>query len=214
MLREIDMPTTLKEKNAKHVWTFFAINSVLFYTLSLLPKFDITEFTWQELIYGQGIWVVVTPLILFVINGVFNSNTKASICFWKIKNPLPGSQAFSKYLYQDSRINVEVLKKEYNPLPDGPKNENSLWYKIFKKHEGDPTISRSHRDFLLGRDLCAISFLFMIGAVLGIAFLMPPVTKWFYLGFAIVQYLIIVLISQNYGKRFVCNVLSLESTKL
>jgi len=203
---------TLKEQNAKLIWTFFSFNALLFYTLAIVPSFEINEFDWEEFVTGKGIWLLITPLLLFIINGLISSNQKAIISFWRFKNPLPACRAFSHYSKKDDRIDLNNLELNFSPLPQLAKEQNSLWYKIYKIYQEEPLVKKSHKDFLFGRDMCSIASLFLIfGGIIGL-FIMPSTTKWWYLFFTIFQYFILAIVTQNHGKRFVCNVLALETS--
>jgi hypothetical protein len=59
---------TLKEQNEKLIWTFFSFNALLFYILAIVPIINFKEFDWQEFVTGRGIWLIVIPLILFILN--------------------------------------------------------------------------------------------------------------------------------------------------
>jgi hypothetical protein len=205
---------TLKEQNSKLIWTFFSFNALLFYILAVAPLIKFDGFDWQKFFTGKGIWLTIIPLVLFILNGIVSSDLKAIIIFWRIKNPLPACRAFSHYAKRDDRIDFNKLETKYNPLPDAAKDQNSIWYKIYKIFQEDPVVKKSHKDFLLGRDLCSISLLFLVfGGILGL-FLISDNTKWWYLIFAFGQYLILAIVAQNHGKRFVCNVLALETSNL
>jgi hypothetical protein len=204
---------TLKEQNAKLIWTFFSFNVLLFYALAITPIINFEKFDWQEFVAGRGIWLLIIPLVLFIINGLISSYQKAVITFWQIKNPLPACKAFSVYAKKDDRVDFNKLKSIYSPLPETAKEQNSLWYKIYKSFQDDPMVKKSHKDFLLGRDLTSIALLFLVvGGIAGII-LINGSTKWWYLAFALVQYFILAVVAQNHGKRFVCNVLALETSK-
>ena len=207
------MNKTLKEQNAKLIWTFFSFNALVFYSLAITPLITFKDFDWQEFVTGRGIWLIIIPLVLFIINGLISSDQKAIITFWRFKNPLPACRAFSVYAHKDDRIDFKKLENNFSPIPETAKEQNSLWYKIYKTFQEDPVVKKSHKDFLLGRDMTSIALLFLVfGGVLGI-FLITGSTRWWYLLFASVQYGVIAIVAQNHGKRFVCNVLSLETAK-
>jgi hypothetical protein len=204
---------TLKEQNSKLIWTFFSYNVVLFYLVGLsqivcLSKFDIASF-----ISIRGAWVLIIPLLLFILNGIISSNLKAIIVFWKIKNPLPACRAFSYFADYDDRIDKNYLIQKFNPLPVTPKQQNSLWYKIYKEHQENPIIKKSHKDFLLARDISSIALLFFFFGGVSILIISPHAFKWLYISFLLLQYLIFAIIAQNHGNRFVCNTLAIETSK-
>jgi hypothetical protein len=96
-------------------------------------------------------------------------------------------------------------------LPISPREQNQLWYKLFKKHSINVIVVKSHRNFLLARDLTAICFLFFILAGLPMLYFGRPPYNYIYLFFLLIQYLVLVVVAQNHGRRFVTNVLALES---
>jgi len=204
---------TLKEQNAKMIWTFFSFNALFFYILAIAPILTFKNFDWQEFVLGRGIWLLIIPVILFILNGLLSSDQKAIIAFWKFKNPLPACRSFSVFALKDDRVDFKRLEADFSPLPVTAKEQNALWYRIYKKYQEEHVVKKSHKDFLLGRDMCAIASLFLVfGGIIGI-FLISDITKWWYLIFAFIQYLILAIVTQNHGKRFVCNVLALETSK-
>ncbi len=64
----------------------------------------------KELKSANGIYVFLSPLIVFVLLGVVNSNNKARIVFWKWRYALPGHRAFSALAHNDPRIDLKLLK--------------------------------------------------------------------------------------------------------
>ena len=87
-----------------------------------------------------------------------------------------------------------------------------MWYKIYQKHRDDPAITQVHRDYLLMRDWCAFSFLFLIVlAVTGLFIIEPSTVAWIYAALMLVQYLLTMIAARNYGVSFVRNVLAHES---
>ncbi len=204
---------TLKEQNTKLIWTFFSFNALLFYVIAIAPIIDLKEIDWQEFVEGKGIWLLIMPLVLFILNGLLSSGQKAVISFWRFKNPLPACRSFSVYAQRDDRVDFKRLEEKHSPLPQNAKEQNSLWYRIYKTYQEELVVKKSHKDFLLGRDICSIALLFLVfGGIIGL-FLISDITKWWYLIFALIQYLILAIVTQNHGKRFVCNVLALETSK-
>jgi hypothetical protein len=103
------------------------------------------------------------------------------------------------------------LKNVYGSLPKSPIEQNKLWYKIYKKNISNTIVSDSHRAFLLARDLTSLCILFVI--FLGIPVLIKgqwPIALYYFV-YLLLQYVVIVIGAQNRGKRFVTNVLAIES---
>lgn len=207
-------PKTLKEENSKMVTGFFLLNVALFSFISLVPLIEFLEVENKEDLFARGAGIFIVPLILFVVNGIISSNQKAILCFWRINNPLPACRAFSYYVDKDFRIDKTQLISQYGDLPENPKDQNSLWYKIYKTHQNDPPVKKSHKDFLLGKDLCSMSFLFLLIGGVTMLFLTSGISLWFYIGYLVFQYIVLALVAQNHGKRFICNSLSIETSKV
>lgn len=189
-----------------------------FFILVIIPDFAninnhgnyINYFSEVGLIKGAGLFV--TSILTLLINGFYKSEYKYIIVFWKIKNNLPGCRVFTELATKDPRIDYNSLVRKYDPLPKKPDEQNKLWYKILKRHPDDEAILQSHRDFLLFRDLTAITFSLMI------IFLLVFVTArifHFNLGISyfiifLLEYLLLVVITRNKAERFVLNVVATD----
>lgn len=206
------MIKTLKEQNSKLIWVFFSFNVVLFYIIGLSQTINFSDLEIKSFITVKGVWVLIVPLLLFVLNGIVSSDIKAILSFWRFKNPLPACRAFSYYADKDDRIDKNYLSTKFGQLPSLPKEQNSLWYKIYKKHQENPIVKKSHKDFLLGRDIASVAFLFLLTGGVSILFLTSEPVKWLYIAYLLIQYLIFTLVAQNHGKRFVCNALAIETS--
>lgn len=206
------MTKTLKEQNAKLIWVFFSFNVVSFYIIGLSQIIDFSELEIKSFITVRGVWVLIVPLLLFVLNGIVSSDIKAVLSFWRFKNPLPACRAFSFYADKDDRIDKNFLTSKFGQLPSLPKEQNSLWYKIYKKHQENPVVKKSHKDFLLARDITSVAFLFFIVGGISILFLTAEAVKWIYIIYLFIQFLIFAIVAQNHGKRFVCNALAIETS--
>jgi hypothetical protein len=205
--------TTLKRQNAPYLWTFFTFNVIAFLFMFFASHFEIISRDVKAMLTFRSSGILIAPLLLFIINGLLSSKQKAILVFWNFKNPLPGSRAFSLHGLKDSRVNMNKLLSHYNPLPVTPEEQNALWYKLYRQNITDIVVQKSHREFLLGRDLVAMSFLFIILVAFPMLFLGLWPLSLLYLGFLFLQYFIMLRIAQNHGRRFVTNILAIESAK-
>jgi hypothetical protein len=206
------MTKSLKEQNSKLIWVFFLFNVVLFYIIGLSQIINFSELEIKSFITVRGVWVLIVPLLLFVLNGIVSSDIKAVLSFWRFKNPLPACRAFSFYADKDDRIDKNFLTSKFGQLPSLPNEQNSLWYKIYKKHQENPVVKKSHKDFLLARDITSVAFLFFFVGGISILFLTAEAVKWIYIIYLLIQFLIFAIVAQNHGKRFVCNALAIETS--
>lgn len=207
----MEKEVNLKAKNTPQLWILLSANILIIcglifpvYLKELTSEFDI-------ILILKGIGASIAPLLLFLFNGLMSSNQKAILVFWKLKDPLPGSEAFSKLSKEDTRIDRKKLKKIYGALPKKPSEQNKLWYKIYKKNSLDIVISESHRAFLLARDLTSLCFLFVICIGIPVIVLCKWPISIYYFVFLVIQYFIVVIGAQNRGRRFVTNVLATET---
>lgn len=204
--------TSLKKKNNSYLWSFFLFNLLVFLTLFFVTHFQTIVKDYRAMFTARNSGVILMPIILFIINGLLTSQQKAVLVFWKLKDPLPGSKAFSVYSNKDPRIDLAKLQSVYGTLPTDAAEQNRLWYKIYRKNNTEVSVENSHREFLLGRDLVSITFLYIIFAGIPTFVLLFSVLSLYYLLFLVVEYLILVQVAKNHGIRFVCNVLAVEST--
>ena len=118
--------------------------------------------------------------------------------FWKIKNRLPGCRVFSKFALEDPRIDVEILKRKVGDFPYKPIEQNKLWYTLYKQLTENEIIIGSHRDFLLTRDLCTISFALMILLIpLEVFYCQNTIAKIAYPIFLFLQFLVLSISSRE-----------------
>jgi hypothetical protein len=212
------MKTEVKDKNLKnynsHLTTFFIINLVIFILIISNELLDLPHFNaiYEKITVKDSVIVVGTPLIIFILNYVIPSDFKYILVFWRLKYPLPGTRIFSKLAVNDCRLDLNILAKAYGSLPTDPKQQNTLWYKIYSKHMYHPMIFQSHRDFLLSRDLTSLSCLFLVAYTSSLLVIVNDSTtiRW-YVMLLLLQYIVLSHVSRSLGNRFACNVLALDS---
>jgi hypothetical protein len=208
------MTKRIKDTYQKHLWIFVSANVVIFWVVSLYSSFHIeaANLKFSELLDQKSILFIMSPIITLVISGLISNPIKEFLVFWRIRNRLPGCRAFTKFAREDQRVDITLLKIKIGAFPEEPSEQNRLWYKLYKGLKEDEIVTGSHRDFLLTRDLCSISFLFaVVLGLVGLFLLESTATKLTYVGFLLLQYLITSVSARNFGNRFVCNVLAIAS---
>jgi len=212
-----DNRKSLKSQYSFKLWSFISFNFILFWMILVSKDINIAEIIQFEkyLNAKNGIIAALAPIISIVLNGLLSSNVKEILVFWRIKYPLPGSIAFSDLAKKDLRINVEKIREKYGYLPEDHAEQNHLWYKIYKIHESKITILDSHKNYLFCRDLTGISAIFLtIFTIFTLIFIGAQVSIFYYILYLFIQFLFLSIAAQNYGNRFVCNVLAEESANL
>lgn len=215
----MDLKVSLKSQNIPLI-IIFLVWSITLYVLFIV---DTKNFCGDLMsLFGNinakdGIILTLAPLIAFIMSNFLSSKAKAVLVFWKLKNPLPGCRAFSEIGPKDPRIDMNIINDKI-VIPTNPEDQNRVWYKISKKFEDTVSVSSSHREFLLARDLTSISFLFLTFTPCTLLIIGKD-TKivLMYVILWLTQYIILCKVSQNNGERFVSNVLAefcSESSKI
>lgn len=201
--------SALKSQNATWVWGV-AVADALALVAFAFPAVVDQAASW--LASGSRLGgAAIVPVAVLLLTSLVPSDVKATLVFWRIKEVLPGHRAFSIFVQKDSRIDIERLRTVVGQFPEAPREQNTLWYRLFKQVESDAGVSQAHRHFLLFRDLAALSFILMIAApiVLLMVGAAPEAAK-FALWIMVVQYLATATAARFQGERLVCNVLALQ----
>ena len=155
---------------------------------------------------------VIAPIGTFILSGLLSADAKDRLVYWRYRDPLPGSRAFSKHLPKEARADPDRLIERWGPLPHGASEQNRLWYNIYKHVESEVRVLEAHRAWLLSRDLTGYAVLFL--PFLGIPALImdtPKTVVVWYLSALLAQYLLMMTAARTYGKRFVRTVLAIAS---
>lgn len=204
----------LKSENQVWLFGFLVVNLAAFAVVTYIGLDGVpgaiqwVQSNWESL-SAVGLGMVVTT----VVGNLISPQLKAVLVFWIWPNPLPGHRAFTRYLGKDPRVDPHRLQEKVGDFPSDPSEQNRLWYRIYRTHEGEPSVTGSHRDFLLTRDITWLSFAMFILFGLGSAFLGETAlqTVWYPVLLAS-QYLIASIAARRNGIRFVLNVLAIESS--
>ena len=203
--------TSLKETYRRHLLGFLALNALVFFALfsgeDMITAIRLQQF--EGLISPKAVLGLVLPLVTLILDGIVHADTKAILVYWRLRNPLPGSQAFTKHGPSDTRVDMKSLERVHGPFPVSANQQNQLWYKLFKAAENQPSVSQAHRTSLLTRDLASLSFaLVPLGAILGAA-LRVGILPWAVLVTVLaLQFIVLRKVAANSGRRFVTTVLA------
>jgi hypothetical protein len=102
-----------------------------------------------ELANGRLLTTVVIPVVVLLVVNVLSNKMKCTLVYWRRYGWLPGCEVFSKYGPEDPRIEMEVLQRNFGPLPTDSAKQNALWYRLYKEVESQPEISEAQRNFLV-----------------------------------------------------------------
>jgi hypothetical protein len=126
-------------------------------------------------------------------------------------DPLPGCKAFTCHALSDPRVDIACLELTHGPLPTAAREQNALWYKLYKSIEQEPAVKQVHRAFLFTRDYTSLALMLVI--VLGITgFIQISSTRvaLIYLALLLLQFALAGQAARNHGKRFVTTVLAIK----
>ncbi len=157
---------------------------------------------------------VLLPIPALILSSLISADHKAILVFWRFKHALPGSRAFSVYAPADHRIDLAQLKQHVGEFPVGEREQNAKWYGLYKQVDSDPSVVDGHKNYLLFRDIAAMSLLLVPVLPVAMYFIgvdTPRIlvsTAWF-LG----QYLITAFAARTTGIRFVQNVLAVHASR-
>lgn len=206
---------SLKAENGKAIWLLVSADIVVI--VLVLTGFVLTQASLAELAqsaFVRGLlFAAAGPIVAVFLNDLLPSNAKASIVFWRLKDALPGHRAFSEHAEADPRIDIAMLKKKIGEFPQGPREQNTCWYRLYQKHQSNVIISDSHKRFLLFRDSASLTLLILAVAWIASALSGVPVgLQVVVAGVLAVQFLWLAISARNTGIRLVQNVLALESS--
>lgn len=205
------MGKSLKAQNTRYVVAFLILH-IAFYTVFYTGYTNFWEgffAMFKSFKVKNSVVFAIAPLLAFILSGIISPHYKGVIVFWKLKYPLPGSRVFSTYATCDYRIDMDVLKGKIGQIPVEPVQQNKMWYKIFKQVENIKSVNSAHKNFLLARDITTISFIFLITTPVTIYFRTTDINvSLLYAFILLIEYIVLCIVAQNAGKRFVCNVLA------
>lgn len=204
--------SALKSQNMKWL-VLLAAADVLAILLFVAPNIA-SGFTPTDLGVGRVLTTTVLPVAVLLFVNVLPHELKSSLVFWRVNDALPGCRAFTRYAPRDQRIDMVALKKNVGAFPTEPAEQNAKWYKLYKQVSTDPTVRDAHRNFLLYRDMAALSLplIVLVPAALSFAGVASP-ALWSAAALFLVQYVLTALSARWSGVRFVCNVLAVHSAK-
>ena len=206
---------SLKESYRWHLRGFVALYAFVFFlsfaSADMIMAIQLCQF--EGLITPEVVLKVVLglalPLVTLVLDGIVSADIKAMLVYWRCRNPLPGSQAFTKHGPADPRVDMKSLEEKYGPFPESANEQNQLWYRLLKASEDQPSVSQAHRASLLTRDLASLSFaLALLGLILGAALSVGLWTWAILVTWLTVQFVVLRIVAANNGRRLVTTVLA------
>lgn len=209
---------TLKQENLRYVQAYTISLVVIFWWLaqglSIQEILDSasTANDWLEKLLSATFFAAIAYVATIILSGLLPSKAKYILVFWRLKYVLPGHRAFSELMDKDPRIDTNLLIERYGQLPQDPKIQNKLWYRIYKEYEMNKTVLEAQKSFLLMREMTAITaILIPVFTIIGL-WISPD---WSIFTFYLLTLLILASVTatagRNYGERLVLNVMAVAS---
>lgn len=204
--------TTYKGRNL----TWLVATIILDCLILLILAFDtaVEDLSPTRMAVIRASLTVLLPIPVLILSTLTPPNLKAVLVFWRIKDPLPGCRAFSEHVFTDPRIDLEELKKKMGEFPTTERDQNAKWYSLYKQVGSDSSVVDSHKNYLLFRDIAAMSLLLIPIVPISMSFtgvnrISILICAALFLG----QYLVTAIAARNTGVRFVQNVLAAYASR-
>lgn len=212
MLMQKDTARGLKSRNVKWMVGVLLLDIIVIFTLAFpaqVEEINLTTMAALRLTLSAAL-----PFLAILFSTLITSNLKAITVFWRFKNPLPGSRAFSIYAAQDARIDINALRKNVGTFPSDAREQNVKWYKLYKLVESEKSVEDSQSNFLLFREVASSSLLLLVivpATLFAMDFSNAEIKKVFFL--FIIQYFLTAVAAKNCGIRFVQSVLAIHAAR-
>ena len=201
----------IKGMNRKYLMGYMVLNYFLFgwFSSVLVLDPDAINMLFPQLLNPSHLVGLMIIPLCFILEGIISSDLKHSIVFLRLRHQLPGCRAFSKIAPNDDRIDMKRLSDLFHSdIPQKPKDQNSAWYSIYKKHSDKTIVFHAQRCFLLTRDLAMLTLIFLPGSLAAhLIWDTPAYRICTHMGLLLLILIGTVVAAQNYGRRFVGNVL-------
>lgn len=214
------MAKSLKQKNQPQLITFLVSNAIGLGLIALGPSRLLAVL--QEL--SKGDWTILGKLIaipafLSLITGtlgwVMPRAGKEFLVFWKFRNCLPSSRAFTLIGPRDPRVDMQRLIRKYGSPHVEPAQQTALWYRIYRAHTEEASVEDAHGAFLRFREMTTLCVVFIIVSVVSVAFFAIGGRQFLFgVLLLVLEYLTVMIAARNTATRFVANVLAIESATI
>jgi hypothetical protein len=210
-MSKADSDRSLKALNMKWLVMLAGLD-ILIVLVFVAPEF-LKDASWSTVAVMRGLVTALLPVIVLLLTGMLSHETKAKLVYWKVTNPYPGCEAFTRHGPADARIDMVALKKNVGELPTDPAEQNKKWFKLYKLAGDDRAVIEAHKLYLMYRDMAAMSLPLVVLVPIGLYFVNTSLTTtWMTAALFAIQFIVCCRGAQNAGSRFVCNVLSIHST--
>jgi hypothetical protein len=205
------MADSLKKSNNLALVSVIVANVVVYYAVVQGGAIRAQEWTVLAHQIDKALPAALGLALVGIINGLLSAETKSRIVFLRWNHPLPGCQAFTRFAKADARIDVAALQRKYGPLPVDPREQNTLWYSMYKSVETEPAVNQVHRAFLFARDYTGLALMMLVALGTAGYVQIPSMTAAsMYVAALLIQFILAGQAARNHGRRFVTTVLAIK----
>ena len=156
---------SLKEQNAWLIRTALLLHAVAFTYVAFEPVVfahlsqpNIIQKLQDTLVPG-AFSLATIALARLVLLGLIPSRLRDRLIHWRLRHPLPGARAFTKFGPADPRVDMSKLQSIYSPLPTDAGEQAALFYKLYGANAEHIGVLDAHKSYLATRDIGSINFL-------------------------------------------------------
>jgi hypothetical protein len=199
---------SLKSTNLKWLWAVAVLDATILLALSY------PDFKFHDAREWKLALLPAAPVLVLLGTSLISSDAKASMVFGRFNHAYPGHRAFSLIAPREPRFSMDDLQRNVGALPVSPKQQNALWYRLYKKVEGDVTVSEPHRHYLLLRDLSVMTLALIPVALMGALISGASLERiGMMLATLLAQCVASLIGARHFGIRMVANVLTLHAIR-
>ena len=203
---------SLKSQNMKWL-SMLATADLIAILLFFVPNLS-TGASIEELGGWKLATTVIAPIVVLLVVNVLPQSLKTTLVYWKPLGWLPGTEAFTKYALRDPRISLKTLRQHVGHLPTDGGEQNAKWYSLYKLVEDAPEIAEAQKNYLMYRDMAALSLPFVVLSPILLYCAGATKTALLFGTFLfLVQYMLTAISARWSGIRFVTNVLAVHSSR-
>lgn len=149
------MTSSLKEKNLPPLAAFMVGHLVALATATSVGLQGADSLHLESLLRG-GAAVALGVVLVGLLNAQLDAGTKARLVYLRWRDPLPGGEAFTRWIDSDHRIDRPALVARFGPFPTGRGEQGRLFYRLYKTVANQPQVVDANREFLFCRDAAVL----------------------------------------------------------
>jgi hypothetical protein len=206
------MALALKDLNKVPLLSVVLANLAAFVAVTSGTSWGAIDWSSLTGAFAHAVPAGIGLILVSIVNAQLSSDAKARVVFFRWRNPLPGSEAFTRHAHEDPRVNARALEQALGAPPTDPQEQNAVWYRLFKSIEDHPSVRQVHREFLFTRDYACIALMMaLVLAPLSVVETPSFKVALIYTGLLILQFVLVVRAARQHGVRLVRTVLALKS---